>query len=96
MNVTRCTLLVASFAAYTVQARSAERPNFVWIVSEDNSKHYLRLFDPSGTPTPHIELTRSERAHVRPRVFEQPGLFRSTNDARDRCLRATPGDAVSS
>ena len=55
MNVTRCTLLVASFAAYTVQARSAERPNFVWIVSEDNSKHYLRLFDPSGTPTPNIE-----------------------------------------
>ena len=55
MNVTRCTLLVASFAAYTVQARSAERPNFVWIVSEDNSKHYLRLLDPSGTPTPHIE-----------------------------------------
>ena len=35
--------------------RSAERPNFVWIVSEDNSKHYLKLFDPAGAPAPNIE-----------------------------------------
>ncbi|HID23911.1 MAG TPA: sulfatase, partial [Planctomycetaceae bacterium] len=34
---------------------AAERPNFVWIVSEDNSKHYLRLFDPAGAPAPTIE-----------------------------------------
>ena len=27
----------------------------VWIVSEDNSKHYLKLFDPDGTETPNIE-----------------------------------------
>ena len=25
---------------------AADRPNFVWILSEDNSKHYLKLFDP--------------------------------------------------
>ncbi len=31
------------------------RPNFVWILSEDNSKHYLRLFDPAGAPAPAIE-----------------------------------------
>ncbi|NOX53031.1 MAG: sulfatase-like hydrolase/transferase [Planctomycetes bacterium] len=36
-------------------ARAAEKPNFVWIVSEDNSKHYLRLFDPAGAPAPNIE-----------------------------------------
>jgi len=36
-------------------ARAAERPNVVWIVSEDNSKHYLKLFDKNGAPTPHIE-----------------------------------------
>lgn len=35
--------------------RAAKRPNFVWIVSEDNSKHYLKLFDDAGAPTPHIE-----------------------------------------
>ncbi|MFY0607691.1 MAG: sulfatase [Cyclobacteriaceae bacterium] len=30
-------------------------PNIVWIVSEDNSKHYLKLFDEHGTETPNIE-----------------------------------------
>lgn len=32
-----------------------EKPNFVWIVSEDNSKHYMKLFDPHGIATPNIE-----------------------------------------
>lgn len=31
------------------------RPNVVWFMSEDNSKHYLRHFDPSGAPAPNIE-----------------------------------------
>jgi arylsulfatase A-like enzyme len=31
------------------------RPNIVWIMSEDNSKHYLRHFDPDGAVAPHIE-----------------------------------------
>ena len=31
------------------------RPNIVWIVSEDNSKHYLKLFDDGGAPAPNIE-----------------------------------------
>jgi arylsulfatase A-like enzyme len=33
---------------------SAKRPNFVWLVSEDNSKHFLRLFDKQGVATPQI------------------------------------------
>ncbi|MCK4748116.1 MAG: hypothetical protein KAT15_13800, partial [Bacteroidales bacterium] len=32
-----------------------EKPNFVWIISEDNSKHYMELFDPNGIATPNIE-----------------------------------------
>ena len=38
-------------------AESSEdaRPNFVWIMSEDNSKHYLRHFDRHGTDAPNIE-----------------------------------------
>lgn len=39
----------------TTTVPAAERPNFVWILSEDNSKHYLELFDQSGTPTPNIQ-----------------------------------------
>jgi len=34
---------------------STEKPNFVWIISEDNSTHYMQLFDPNGIATPHIE-----------------------------------------
>ena len=41
-------------------ATAADRPNIVWIVSEDNSKHYLKLFDPEGTETPHIEALARE------------------------------------
>ncbi len=36
-------------------ADANERPNIVWIMSEDNSKHYLRHFDPDGAPAPNIE-----------------------------------------
>jgi len=31
------------------------RPNFVWLLSEDNSSHYLKMFDPNGAETPCIE-----------------------------------------
>lgn len=31
------------------------RPNIVWIMSEDNSKHYLKHFDINGVATPAIE-----------------------------------------
>jgi arylsulfatase A-like enzyme len=32
-----------------------KRPNVLWIMSEDNSKHYLRHFDRHGAVTPNIE-----------------------------------------
>lgn len=34
---------------------AADRPNIVWIVSEDNGAGHLRLYHPQGAPTPHIE-----------------------------------------
>ncbi len=36
-------------------ATAADRPNIVWIVSEDNSIHYLRHFFPGGAAAPAIE-----------------------------------------
>ncbi len=36
-------------------AQCADRPNFVWIVSEDNSIHYLRHFFEGGAEAPAIE-----------------------------------------
>ncbi|WP_200975088.1 sulfatase [Echinicola sp. 20G] len=38
-----------------LEAYSQSRPNIVWITSEDNSKHYLSLFDSNGISTPNIE-----------------------------------------
>jgi arylsulfatase A-like enzyme len=48
-------LLAAWAAAGLLPGCSHEAPpNFVWIISEDNSKHYMALFDDHGIATPHI------------------------------------------
>ena len=38
-----------------VAAIAADRPNIVWIVSEDNSRHWLRLYEEGGAAMPNIE-----------------------------------------
>jgi arylsulfatase A-like enzyme len=50
--LTVCALFV-TLAVSSV--RVADRPNIVWLVSEDNSAAWLRLYEPHGAPTPHIE-----------------------------------------
>lgn len=50
-------LLLATTAPETI---AADRPNIVWILSEDNSKHYLKLFDEHGAETPNIEALAAE------------------------------------
>ncbi|MEM6366079.1 MAG: sulfatase, partial [Planctomycetota bacterium] len=37
------------------RAQTPERPNIVWIMSEDNSADYLKHFDPAGAEAPNIE-----------------------------------------
>ena len=34
---------------------TSERPNIVWLVSEDNSKHYVGLYGDGGAPMPNLE-----------------------------------------
>lgn len=46
------TLLLALTCSITF---ASDRPNIVWIVSEDNGATHLRLYNPQGAPTPHIE-----------------------------------------
>ena len=41
--------------AMIAAADAADRPNFVWIISEDNSIHYLDHFFAGGADTPHIK-----------------------------------------
>lgn len=43
------------FFQVTGCGRPAGPPNIVWIISEDNSKHYMQIFDPNGIATPNIE-----------------------------------------
>ena len=50
--LTLCLLPTAATAATTATAR---RPNFVFLVSEDNSVHYLRLYGAQHGSTPHID-----------------------------------------
>ncbi|WP_343329630.1 sulfatase [Polaribacter staleyi] len=47
-------LMQFSYSA-KINAQHTKRPNIVWIVSEDNSKHYLKLYDKTGAETPNIE-----------------------------------------
>ena len=34
---------------------ATERPNIVWITTEDNSPDWLRLYEPGGAPMPNVE-----------------------------------------
>jgi len=52
--------LFLALSLLPVLLTAAERPNIVWIVSEDNSKHYLKHFDENGADTPHIEALAAE------------------------------------
>ena len=53
-------LPVLLLSTFGFSAIAADRPNFVWIVSEDNSKHYLSLFDEAGVETPNIEALAAQ------------------------------------
>jgi len=42
-------------------ATAAKRPNILWITSEDNAWHFVRLFDPvHGAPMPNLERLGNE------------------------------------
>ncbi|MEM9587249.1 MAG: sulfatase-like hydrolase/transferase [Planctomycetota bacterium] len=53
----RCGILafLLCFTWLTPAVHAADRPNVVWIVSEDNSIHFLQHFFPGGAPAPNIE-----------------------------------------
>ncbi|MCB0666021.1 MAG: sulfatase [Saprospiraceae bacterium] len=48
-------ILIILLSSCTRPLPESNRPNIVWITSEDNSKHYLKLFDDNGVRTPNIE-----------------------------------------
>ena len=44
-----------AFLALVVCLHAADRPNILWLVSEDNSARYLKLYDREGAAMPTIE-----------------------------------------
>ncbi|WP_109434059.1 sulfatase [Aquimarina sp. AU119] len=48
-------ILLAPASSCSQDKNRIEKPNIVWITSEDNSKHYLKMFDDNGISTPNIE-----------------------------------------
>ncbi|MCG8585422.1 MAG: sulfatase, partial [Pirellulales bacterium] len=53
--MTRLISIVLILACATLRSAAADRPNIVWIVSEDNSIHYLEHFFRGGMKAPNIE-----------------------------------------
>ncbi|MCK5442599.1 MAG: sulfatase [Maribacter sp.] len=49
------TLMFIAILSCNTDTIEIAKPNIVWITSEDNSKHYLKLFDENGVATPNIE-----------------------------------------
>lgn len=54
MRLMRLVVILFCFCWIGAISTAAERPNIVWLISEDNSHHYLRLFDEHGAETPRI------------------------------------------
>ena len=48
-------VLALSMCGIGWRVSGAERPNIVWLVTEDNSAAWLRLYHPAGAPMPNIE-----------------------------------------
>jgi len=48
--------LVVSLFITSIAFAAEKKPNFVWILSEDNSLHYLDHFFEGGAKTPNIEM----------------------------------------
>lgn len=53
-------LVCLCFSALPTFLIAQDTPNIVWLVSEDNSKHYLKLYEEGGAPMPAIEKLAKE------------------------------------
>ena len=54
MKIARFLLLLAYLVPCVAEAKQ-DKPNIVWIVSEDNSAKWLRIYGPGGAPMPTVE-----------------------------------------
>ncbi|MBC8352610.1 MAG: sulfatase [Planctomycetes bacterium] len=52
--ILRCILTLLALFSFARLSTAVERPNFVWLISEDNSTHYLKLYNEHGAETSRI------------------------------------------
>lgn len=53
-------LFFAHSQTKALEPQNQKLPNMVFLISEDNSKHFMDLFDPNGVKTPHISKMAEE------------------------------------
>ncbi len=53
-------LMLLVFFPFALWAGEGNRPNIVWITTEDNSVHYLDLYSEGGAPMPNVERLAKE------------------------------------
>jgi len=60
MRKLQCLLMVIAIAIGLDAAAQAQRPNMIWLVSEDNSADWLKLYNENGAPMPTVEKLASQ------------------------------------
>jgi len=76
--------------------KPAKRPNFVWLMSEDNSVHYMDLYFETGAPTPNIEKMAKGGRHFQSCVLGGTCLLSSSIRCVHRLLRFPHRGAIPS
>jgi len=76
----------------SVSAQETKKPNIVWLTSEDNSAHYMSLYDKSGVKTPHIE-TLAEQGLVFNHAFSNAAVCSA---ARSTIISGVYGPKIAS
>ncbi|MDT0551856.1 sulfatase family protein [Urechidicola vernalis] len=74
------------------QEKELPPPNIVWLVSEDNSMHYLKMFNDNGVATPNIEGL-AEQGLTYTRAFSNAAVCSS---ARSTLISGTYGPRLAS
>ena len=78
LSITVSMFLLLIFSRVCVGGGESEpmkdRPNFVWLISEDNSSHFLKLFNDRGAETPNIAKLARDGLEERLTKGCQPGV----------------------
>lgn len=59
-GIVACTLAASGLQMFAQTGQSAEKPNILWIVSEDNSTYYMNCYGNAYATTPNIDRLAQE------------------------------------